>query len=72
MSATSLRTRLCALLNEPNPVSLTLAAALGLAGVGLYARNLAAGDGIGQAWFVAFLTAYAVGVGGLLSRWREG
>ena len=71
MSQTSLRTRLCALLNEPNPVSLTLAAALGLAGVGLYATNLAAGDGFGQAWFVAFLTAYAVGVGGLLSEWRE-
>jgi hypothetical protein len=71
MSQTSFRGRLCALLNEPNPVSLTLAAALGLAGVGLYAGNLAAGDGFGQAWFVAFLTAYAVGVSRLLSEWRE-
>lgn len=71
MSQTSLRTRLCTLLNGPNPVSLTLVLALGLAGVGLYATNLAAGDGFGQAWFVAFLTAYAVGVGGLLSEWRE-
>lgn len=72
MSQTSFRGRLCTLLNEPNPVSLTLAAALGLAGVGLYATNLAAGDGFGQAWFVAFLTAYAVGVSRLLSEWRDG
>jgi hypothetical protein len=72
MSQTSVRGRLCGLLNEPTPISLTLAAALGLLGVGLYVTNLAAGDGFGQAWFVAFLTAYAVGVGGLLSRWREG
>jgi len=49
-----------------------LTAALGLAGVGLYATNLAAGDGLGQAWFVAFLTAYAVGISRLLSEWRDG
>jgi hypothetical protein len=72
MTRTTLRSRLCTLLNEPNPVSLTLALALGLAGAGLYVGNLAAGDGLGQAWFVAFLTAYAVGVGGLLSERREG
>ena len=72
MTRTTLRNRLCTLLNEPNPVSLTLALALGLAGAGLYASNLAAGDGLGQPWFVAFLTAYAVGVGGLLSERREG
>ena len=72
MSQTSFRGRLCGLLNEPNPVSLTLATAVGLAGVGLYATNLAAGDGVGQAWFVAFLTAYAVGVSHLLSEWRDG
>ena len=72
MSQTSVRGRLCALLNEPNPVSLTLALALGLLGIGLYAGDLAAGEGVGQAWFVAFLTAYAVGVGGLLSERREG
>lgn len=72
MSQTTRRGRLCTLLTEPNPVSLTLAAVLGVLGVGLYASNLAAGDGLGQAWFVAFLTAYAVGVSGLLSEWFEG
>jgi hypothetical protein len=71
MSQTTLRARLCALLNEPNPVSLTLALVLGLAGVGLYASDLAT-EGVGQPWFVAFVIAYAVGVGGLLSEWREG
>lgn len=71
MSRTTLRGRLCTLLNEPNPISLTLALALGLAGVGLYASNITT-EGIGQAWFVAFLIAYAVGVGELLSEWREG
>lgn len=72
MSQTSVRGRLCALLNEPNPVSLTLALALGLLGIGLYAGDLAAGEGVAQPWFVAFLTAYAVGVAGLVSEWREG
>jgi hypothetical protein len=69
--ARTLRGRLCTALNQPTAVSVTLALALGVAGVGLYARDLAAGEGVGQGWFVAFLVAYAVGVGGLLSEYRE-
>jgi hypothetical protein len=48
---------------------LVLALALGLAGIGLYASNLGT-EGIGQPWFVSFLIGYAIGVGGLLSKWR--
>jgi hypothetical protein len=69
MSQTTLRGQVCNLLNEPNPVSLVLALALGLAGVGLYASNVGA-EGIGQPWFASFLIAYTIGVGGLLSKWR--
>jgi hypothetical protein len=71
MSRTTPSSRLCTLLSEPTPVSLSLALALGLVGVGLYVGNLAA-EGVGQPWFVAFLTAYLVGVGRLISSRSEG
>jgi uncharacterized membrane protein len=72
MSATSLRERACRLINSNPRVAVPFALLLGVAGVGLFVQNLMAGESLReQAWFLAFLIGYAVGVRPLITQVRE-
>jgi uncharacterized membrane protein len=72
MSANTLRERACRAMNSNPKVALPLALLLGVAGVALFVTNLQAGESLGeQAWFVAFVVGYVVGVRPLIAQLRE-
>jgi hypothetical protein len=72
MSANTLRERACRALNSNPKVAVPLALLLGLVGVGLFVGNLQAGESLGeQAWFLAFLIAYVIGVRPLVAQVRR-
>ncbi len=72
MTQLTIKQRLCQLLSENERLSLVMAGLLGLVGIGLLVGNLQAGESVTeQAWFLAFLIAYVVGVRPLVASVRR-